>query len=146
MPKERNKAVPAVYLVLQKEGKILLMRRAGSGYFDGWYALPSGHVEAGELPMDALAREVMEEIGIKIVKKDIILEHTMYRTKKDDTGDRSDLFFSVSKYENTPINCEPNKCDDLSWFTIDNLPEKTIPYIKEVISNINDKIAYSEIK
>lgn len=146
MPKERNKAVPAVYLVLQKENNILLMRRAGSGYYDGWYSLPSGHVEAGELPTDAIVREVMEEIGVTINESDIKLIHTMYRTKKDETGDRVDLFFYAKTWQNDPKICEPDKCDDLKWFSLNHLPENIIPYIRDVIAAINEKINYSEIK
>lgn len=145
MSKERNKAVPAVYLVLKKENKILLMRRAGSAYYENWYSLPAGHIEEGELPIDAFIREVYEEIGIKINKEDVQLIHTMYRTKKDETGDRVDLFFTASKYQNEPKICEPGKCDDLQWFPINNLPEKVVPYIRDVIRDINDKINYSEI-
>ena len=63
MTRDRNKAVPASYLFLQKGDGILLMRRQNSGYYDGWYTVPAGHVEAGELPVDALLREAKEEIG-----------------------------------------------------------------------------------
>jgi hypothetical protein len=30
---------------------------------------------------------------------------------------------------------ESQKCDDLSWFEINNLPENIIPYIKRAIEN-----------
>lgn len=54
MSKERPKAVPAVYLFMRNGNEILLMRRQNTGYFDGWYSVPSGHVEVGELPLQAL--------------------------------------------------------------------------------------------
>ena len=78
MPKTRNQAVPAVYLILKKDNQILLMRRQGSGYYDGWYSLPAGHVEAGELPIAGLIWEMKEELGISIAPEDIRLVHTMY--------------------------------------------------------------------
>lgn len=49
------------------------MRRRGSGYYDGWYSVPAGHVEAGELPVDRLVREAREELGITLDKGDALL-------------------------------------------------------------------------
>src|SRR3989344_1380919 len=103
MAKDRNKSVPASYLILRRGNEILLMRRKGSGYYDGWYSVPAGHVEAGELPMNALIREIKEELSIVLDKDDIRLVHTMYRTKHDETGDRVDFFFAATRWagENT---------------------------------------------
>ena len=143
--KERNKAVPAVYLILLKGDDILLTRRQGSGYYDGWYSIPAGHIEPGELPLEGLIRETSEELGITIESKDIQLVHTMYRTKHDDTGDRVDLFFVVKKWSGEITNAEPQKCDDISWFSIGKLPENLAPYIKEAIQNIKHGVTYSEL-
>lgn len=49
---ERNKAVPSSYLILKRDGKILLGRRINTHYYDGWYSVPAGHVEADELPTE----------------------------------------------------------------------------------------------
>jgi 8-oxo-dGTP diphosphatase len=86
------------------------MLRQNTGYFDGWYVVPSGHVEAGELPTDGAVREVAEEVGLTIDRTRLVLAHTMYRTKHDATGDRADYFFVVDKWEGEPINKEPGKC------------------------------------
>lgn len=145
MKKERNKTVPAVYLILKRNNAIILGRRQNSGYYDGWYSLPAGHVEATELPVSALVREVKEEIGIDLNPEDIRLTHTMYRTAHDETGDRSDYFFTVEKWNEEPKIMEPDKCDDLNWFPINQLPEKTVHYIKDVIQKIEKGIQYSEI-
>ena len=66
MAKERLKAVPASYLVPIKDGKILLLRRLNTGYEDGKYSLPAGHVETGENFTQCVVREMKEEIGISI--------------------------------------------------------------------------------
>ena len=60
--KTRNKAVPAVYLILERDNKILIARRANTGYEDGNYQVPAGHVEEAELPTEAVIREAKEEV------------------------------------------------------------------------------------
>ncbi len=144
MPKERNKAVPAVYLFLRKGDEILLMRRQGSGYYDGWYSVPAGHVEAGELPLEGLVRETAEELGIVIDSKDVKLVHTMYRTKHNETGDRADLFFLSTKWSGEIRIMESHKCDDIRWFPINNLPENMMHHVREALINSEKGIPYSE--
>ncbi len=73
MPRDYFTIIPAVYLILEKDNKILLLRRYNTGYNDGLYSLPSGHVEDGEFPIDALIREAQEEIGIIIAKEHLLL-------------------------------------------------------------------------
>ncbi len=145
MKKERNKSVPAVYLIFKKEDKILLGRRKNTGYYDGWYGVPAGHVDAKELPIIAGMREAKEEIGVNIDSKNLEFVHSLYRTARDETGDRSDYFFLVKKWSGEPRIMEPQKCDDLQWFNIDALPEKTIHHEKHVIENVKRGVTYSEI-
>ena len=46
----RHPGIPTgVHVLLERGGQVLLMRRAGTGFFDGLYSLPGGHVEAGEI-------------------------------------------------------------------------------------------------
>jgi 8-oxo-dGTP diphosphatase len=47
-------------------GRILLMRRAGSGFADGQLGLPAGHIDLGETPTACAVREVREELGITL--------------------------------------------------------------------------------
>ena len=143
--KERNRAVPATYIVMRRSNAVLLMRRQGSGYYDGWYSLPAGHVDAGELPIAAAIREAKEEIDITIQPKDVSFLHTIYRTKSDPSGDRADYFFAAKTWTGEIKICEPDKCDDLQWFPIDALPEQTIPYIRQVLQNTQAGLPYAEI-
>jgi ADP-ribose pyrophosphatase YjhB (NUDIX family) len=132
----RNPAVTASYLVLRDGDKILFARRCNTGYQDGNYQVPAGHVDAGELPSEALIREVAEEIGITIVPEDVKFVHTSFRPKTDSTGDRVDYFFEVNKWKGEVINCEPDKCDDLLWVKPSEMPENTTPHVKVAIECI----------
>ena len=144
--KIRHKAVPAVYLILKKEGQILLARRCNTGYQDGNYHLPSGPVEESEFPTAALLREAKEEIGIDLSGSELHLAHVLYRLKHDETGDRIDLFFTADTWKGEIKNMEPQKCDDLKWVKLTELPENMTPYIRHTIGCIEKNIFSSELE
>jgi hypothetical protein len=59
-------------------------------------------------------------------------------------NERVDAFFTADKWEGEIKKMEPNKCEDLGWFDLENLPENTIPYVKQAINCIINKQFYSE--
>lgn len=138
---QRFKMIASVYAFFIKDGKILLLRRKDTGYEDGKYGLPSGHVEDDETIADGMCREIAEEVGLKIGKKDISLVHIMHRKEADI---RVDFFFIINKWSGEPENTEPHKCDDLDWFAVDNLPKNIVGYVKEAIENYQKNLLYSE--
>jgi 8-oxo-dGTP diphosphatase len=58
--------------------------------------------------------------------------------------ERVDVFFVVDDWDGEIENKEPHKCDDLSWFDLDQLPENIIPYIRQAIGGIRSNSHYSE--
>lgn len=140
--KDRHKLIPTSYLILRDGEKVLLLRRFNTGYEDGKYSLPAGHVDQGETFTEALVREVGEEIGVTLNAEDARVVHIMHRKSLD--SERVDTFFVTEKWEGEVKNMEPEKCDDLSWFPIDALPENTIPYIRQALECIHEKKFYSE--
>ena len=137
----RFKLIVAAYLILIEDSKILLQRRQNTGYEDGNYSIPAGHLEDTESVTDCLIREIKEEIDLDLKAEDEELVHTMHRRENDI---RIDLFFTTKKYQGEPKNAEPEKCDDLSWFSLDNLPENTVPYVKQAIESYLAKEIFSE--
>ena len=132
LSRDRFKLIPSVYVLLIKDGQILLLRRFQTGYEDGKYGLVAGHADGGETMTTAMIREAKEEAGIDLMKDDLKLVLTMHRWCGD--HERIDLFFTVEEWQGEINNMEPNKCDDLSWFSLDQLPENTIPYIQTAIN------------
>jgi 8-oxo-dGTP diphosphatase len=141
----RNNAVTASYLFLRKDGKILIARRCNTGYQDGNYQVPAGHVDAGEVPTEALIRESKEEIGIDIDPKDIKLAHASFRPKHDETGDRVDYFFEVSRWVGEVTNMEPHKCDELLWVEPTDLPSNMTPHVRVAIECAERGEIFSEL-
>jgi 8-oxo-dGTP diphosphatase len=139
---ERFKIVPASYLILIKDGKILLSRRFNTGYEDGKYSFIAGHLDGGETFTNAIVREAKEEADVDVKPKDLEVVHVMHR--KTLVDERVDVFIMAKKWSGQPKIMENDKCDDLRWFEIDNLPDNTIPYIRQAIEMIMNKISYSE--
>lgn len=138
----KYKIVPSSYLLLIKNGKILLARRINTGFQDGNYGLVAGHGEKNETARETLCRETKEESGIVVDPNDAVLSHIMHR--KDSRDERVDFFFTVSGFHGEPKIMEPERCDDMNWFPIDNLPENTVDYMKQAIECYQKGIIYSE--
>lgn len=142
--KERHKIIPASYLILKENEKILLTRRFNTGYFDGWYGVPAGHVEKGELPQDCIVREAQEEVGIALLKDNVTLVHTMYRVQ-DKEENRVDFFFLAEKWSGEIKNMEPHKCDDIGWYSLSNLPKNLTPHTRVALLALGKGEIYTEI-
>ena len=143
METERNKFIGASYLYLERDGKILLLRRFNTGYSDGNYSLAAGHIDQGESPRSCMLREATEEIGITVLSEDLELVHVMSRFV-DDGGERLNFFWKCSKWTGEVTNVEPHKCDDLSWFSINDLPDNLVPELKIALASIKKNESYSE--
>ena len=140
--KERFKLFAASYVVLVKDGKVLLLGRANTGYEDGSYSMIAGHAEGDESMTSVAVREAREEAGISIKPEDLVLKLMMHR-KTD--REYADFFFEAKKWEGEVKNCEPQWCSNLNWFPMDNLPENTIPYIRKAIEAYQSGVNYLEI-
>lgn len=134
------KIIPAVFLILVKDNRILLLRRANTGHMDGHYSMIAGHLEPGETLRVGMKREALEEAGLTIELENLTLNNVIHRV--EDT--RVDYFFVADKWAGEPKIMEPHKCDDLSWFDLDNLPENTIYYIRQAIENHKTGNRYSD--
>ncbi|MBU0530365.1 MAG: NUDIX domain-containing protein [Nanoarchaeota archaeon] len=133
--KERFKLIPTSHLILIKDNKILLLRRYNTGYEDGNYSVVAGHLDGDETFIHAMIRESKEEAGIILKPHNLEIAHVMHR--KVPGEERIDFFIKARDWEGEPRILEPDKCDQLSWFELDKLPENVIPYVRQSIENIN---------
>lgn len=122
----------AVHIFLMQEEQVLLLRRYHTGYEDGKYSVVAGHLEAGETVTQAAQREALEEVGIHIQPRDLRVVGVMQRKSNDE---RVDFFFECRQWQGEISNREPDKCDQLAWFSPGALPENVIPYVRRAIDN-----------
>jgi 8-oxo-dGTP pyrophosphatase MutT (NUDIX family) len=129
---ERFKLPSAVHLFLVRDSKALLLRRFNTGYEDGKYSVVAGHLKGDEEIKAAMIREAREEVGIEISPLDLQVVGVMHRKSNDE---RIDFFLATTSWSGEITNREPDKCDQLAWFDMDELPENVIPYIRRALDN-----------
>jgi 8-oxo-dGTP pyrophosphatase MutT (NUDIX family) len=98
-----------VAALLVRDGHVLLCHRAaGRRWYPDVWDLPGGHVERGEEPVEALARELKEEVGMieepgsevaRVVGPGLVLR-----------------IWQVDGWVGDPVNASPVEHDDLGWF------------------------------
>jgi 8-oxo-dGTP diphosphatase len=133
----RFRLCAAVYGLLYADGRLLLMRRAGSGYMDGTLALPAGHLDGGEDAVTGLVRELAEETGV-VADRGACRLATVVHSAPGCPGDEEylNLFFTVAAWTGTPTIREPDKCTELIWADPADLPADTIDYLPSVLAGV----------
>lgn len=133
MSKQRFAMPVTVHLFMIQEGKVLLLRRYQTGYEDGNYSVVAGHLDGGEEVKTAAIREAREEAGITIDPKDLSVIGVMHRNAGG--VERIDFFLEVRRWSGALRNAEPDKCDELVWYDLDQLPPNVIPYVLRALQN-----------
>lgn len=143
----RAKFPVTVHLLFFHGDQVLLLRRLNTGFEDGNYSVPAGHLDGGETVRMAAAREALEEVGMHIKPEEIDFATVTHRKSGDTlsgTDERVDFFVHIKHWEGEPFNAEPEKCDELSWWDLNALPENTIPYVRKAITNYREGIPFDE--
>ena len=138
----RFQLVAAVHLFLVKDQRILLLRRFNTGYEDGNYSVPAGHLDGNERATTAMAREAKEETNLNIKRQHLSLVHIMHRKKLIE--ERIDFFFAASRWTGQFKIMELHKCDDLRRFPLKRLPANMVPYVRFGINQYLQGNLYSE--
>lgn len=137
----------AVYLLLIKDNQILLLRRFNTGWQDGNYSVPAGHLDGGETVKQAMVREAKEEAGIDINSEDLQVVHVMHRRSVNETVgsmEYIDFFLTAKRWKGTPNLTEPDRADDLAFFPLTALPKNILSYVRLAIEAYQQSIPYSE--
>lgn len=144
---KRFKLKVGVFIVLIKENQVLLLRRFQTGIADGRYVLPMGGHDGKEPLTGAVIREAKEEINIDIKKEDISVCHVMHRFHPMPEGlsfEQMDVFFKINSYQGIIQNNEPDRCDELAFFSLENLPLATDSFISYALECIQKGEFFSE--
>ena len=120
----------AVGVLIDDAGRVLITRRADDAHQGGLWEFPGGKVEAGESVLDALDRELQEELGAAVLACEPLLEI------RHDYSDKSVLLdiHRVTQWQNEPRGLEGQP---LAWVSADELehyefPEANVPIVAKL--------------
>jgi mutator protein MutT len=108
-------------IIVDEAGRVFLAKRGPKAKNErGLWEFPGGSVEFGEMLRDALAREIREEYGITIEVGDLltVTDHIL----PDENQHWVSPSYICRIREGQPAILEPDKCSDIGWFTLDNMP------------------------
>lgn len=125
--------IPAVAAVIHDDaGRLLLQER-----HDGSWSLPAGAIEPGESPEAAIAREVLEETGMRCTDCRIIatlggreFRHTYAN------GDRAEyliVLFRCTVSEEATAFTDHGETRSVRWFTRGDFPGLALPYDTDLL-------------
>ena len=142
----REEFLSAIYMIIKNEkGEILFQRRCGSKLWPDFLGLPAGHVDKGEDVYQALVREAREELNIDINVKNIEDTFVVNRINMN-LKPSYDVFFVIKNYKGIIKINEPNKCQELKWVLLDNMPDDVIEFEKIAFTNYKKGIKFSSIR
>lgn len=139
----RDRFPVVVHTLLLRDGRLLLLRRANTGFADGLYQPPGGHQVAGESVTAAAIRECHEEARIEVAAAD--LTPVCVLPYGSGGGQGVDFIFAAETFTGAGSIGEPDRCDDARWFALDALPANAVPFLAAALACRRDGRWFHEV-
>ena len=106
--------------LLHDDRVLLVHRRSDKRARPDVWDLPGGVMEPGESELEALSRELQEELGVQMATRTATHLCRVTAGPADEPALLS--AWLVHDWEGTPENCARDEHDDLGWFRLEELP------------------------
>mgnify|MGYP001163005842 FL=1 len=125
-----NRVHVVVGLIVRSNHKILISKRKKHLFQGCLWEFPGGKVEVGELPVDALRRELEEELAISVIDPTPFMKFDLKKKKKQ-------IFMDVWMVKNFSGDAIGNEGQDIAWVPIDKLISYKFPAADDrILENI----------
>jgi NAD+ diphosphatase len=109
---------PVVMALVWRDNEILLAR--SPHFHASIYSVLAGFVEPGETIEQTVAREVYEEVGLRV-------KNLRYFCSQPWPFPSNLMLAFTAEYASGEINIDPTEIEDAQWFRLDNLPQLPKP-------------------
>ncbi len=140
MNNQKSISVGAGFIIVEN-GKTFLAKRKGS-HAEGCYGSCGGHLENGETIEECLKREAKEELGIEIEIVKFLCCFNMIKYGKH----YMDLEFLAKIKKGEPKIMEPDRIENIGWYSLDQLPEPLFEPLKVALDAYKTGKAFYEVK
>ncbi len=142
MAQDRDRFPVVVHVLVRRGTSVALLRRAHTGFMDGYYALPGGHQQQGESVSQAARRECREELGIE----PDALAPVCVLPYRSGEHQGINFVFACSEYRGQVHIAEPELFDELIWVAPDAVPERTAEWIPVALTLVDGDGWYRELE
>lgn len=105
---------PVVIGILKQNDKFLITERPRQKVYGGYWEFPGGKIEANESSLDALKRELREELGISVVTARLWFQH---QHNYDEKSFLLDVWL-VTEFVGSPVS---NEDQQLLWASLSEI-------------------------
>ena len=134
--------VGAAVFVLDEQDRLLMMKRSDSGF----WGLPSGATEPGEVVEEAAKRETLEEVNLEIVEMSLFgvfsgPEFYYKYPNGDEVYNVTIMYLSKNWCGEIRLNHEHS---EWKWFAADEIPEDSSPPIKPILAQFKTSFSKAD--
>ena len=124
--------------VFLKQGDTVLLGKRKNCYGEGTWALPGGHLEYGEMLVEAAQREMKEELGIEVPHLTLLT----VAENIDDRGHYLHCSFLAKEYIGTIQCMEPDLCYEWRFFPLADLPQPFFKSHERILKTYFNNVVY----
>jgi len=141
--KKEHIVTSVVAVIVDNDGRVLLTRRSIPPFLDLW-VMPGGKIDLGEPILEALKREVHEEVGLEVEIEGLIdvFEHL--------TPGEDNCHFVILYYRCRPLHCDivhnEHEVAEAVWVASDELALYAIPAgARFILEKVFPEISLDEV-
>jgi len=133
--------ISIIYFCHDGQGNFVMARRSAKARDEnGCWDIGGGALEIGQTVKETLVKEIGEEYGTKVLNFEFLGYRDVHRINQGKKTHWLALDFKVLVDKNLVKNNEPHKFDQITWFTLNKLPEKIHSQLPQFFKLYQDKL------